>query len=696
MTLYILIYVCAIWFSLYGGYLVYKIYKNLFWFFFFLSTFFMSLWFVLFFMFFSGIESVEMLLLISRLCFWVWVLATYSLLFSLYFLNTWKNKIMDAKKKYWLIWFYIFILILYTGSDFIIESLHFSPSEMVYREKPWILFWFHFSLQTIFILSFVVLSFLKVKNQSYINRLRLRYILYSAYFLIFLVFIFQLVLPTFWIRLFEKELILFFLLFIMWVVYIIKRYYFTNIFYSIWKIIIGTLWIILSTTMVIIMNELYIMVDNWFWWVQLYYGPIIVSILFFIVFYKVLSFFFLPQATHLELEKSIKKLEKNISIIYNREDLDLYLQKELKVFFKINFCQLCIFQEWELSELKDFFEKDVWNKFFIHDIVFIEENKAKFDKNKITKNLHPESFLIFPLFNTLGINIWFLTFGKKIFWDFYDKAEIEIMQNFIFFLEYHLKYIQSFEKIQYLSINLDKKIDEKTMEYNHLINKQKEFISLVSHEIRSPIVSAIFQADSILDDIKAWEKNIKYLQSELKVLNSILVNIWELVNKLFSVQYYDTHNVTLYKQNIDIATLIKDEIEIQKHIHKNISFIDKIDRSIWLVKIDKVQFLQVIQNLLSNSIKFLPETQKIIEITAFIENNILVISIADNGNGFWQMNVSKIFEKYSIGKTSSLWLGLGLYLCKRIIEMHSGIISAGISEKFNWAEFTIKIPVVQE
>gem|GEM_PF-4057656 len=72
-------------------------------------------------------------------------------------------------------------------------------------------------------------------------------------------------------------------------------------------------------------------------------------------------------------------------------------------------------------------------------------------------------------------------------------------------------------------MNLDKKIDEKTIEYNNLINKQKEFIAMISHEIRSPVASAIFQADSMLDDIKTGD--IFDIKSELEILNSILIKI---------------------------------------------------------------------------------------------------------------------------------------------------------------------------
>ncbi len=59
------------------------------------------------------------------------------------------------------------------------------------------------------------------------------------------------------------------------------------------------------------------------------------------------------------------------------------------------------------------------------------------------------------------------------------------------------------EKLQDMNVNLDKKVDEKTIEYNDLINRQKEFISVISHEIKAPITNAVFQSDGILDDLES-------------------------------------------------------------------------------------------------------------------------------------------------------------------------------------------------
>jgi signal transduction histidine kinase len=88
-----------------------------------------------------------------------------------------------------------------------------------------------------------------------------------------------------------------------------------------------------------------------------------------------------------------------------------------------------------------------------------------------------------------------------------------------------LKHIEIYSEIQDLNINLDKKIDEKTIEYNNLLNKQTDFISMISHEIKSPLGSCIFQIDSIIDDLKSENCDKKYLLEELEILNTQLLNV---------------------------------------------------------------------------------------------------------------------------------------------------------------------------
>jgi len=78
----------------------------------------------------------------------------------------------------------------------------------------------------------------------------------------------------------------------------------------------------------------------------------------------------------------------------------------------------------------------------------------------------------------------------------------------------------------------------------------------------------------------------------------------EILTKLFSVEYYDVHSVSLFRENIDIYGLFDEEIKISMKANPKIHFINGIDRNIGFASIDKIQFRQVITNLVSNAIKF--------------------------------------------------------------------------------------------
>ena len=198
--------------------------------------------------------------------------------------------------------------------------------------------------------------------------------------------------------------------------------------------------------------------------------------------------------------------------------------------FKTGFCELRIFPiADEKSEMQRYFDSDITDKIFINDIVFIEEKMNTFDKQKFLEELPEKAFLILPLFDSESNNaLWFFSIGVKSFGDFYTIEEIDILREFVSFLELHLKYLKTYELLQDFTLNLDKKVDEKTIEYNTLINKQKEFISVISHEIKSPIANAIFQADSIMDDMRDESYPKESLKNEIEILSKELIKIGEL------------------------------------------------------------------------------------------------------------------------------------------------------------------------
>ena len=185
---------------------------------------------------------------------------------------------------------------------------------------------------------------------------------------------------------------------------------------------------------------------------------------------------------------------------------------------------------------------------------------------------------------------------------------------------------------------------------------------------------------------------IKELEKELKRLYAQLSRSSELVKKLFSVEKYDINKFSLFKEKINMYDFLKKEIYHFSKNHAAIDFHISIGKDIWYADIDQVQFRQVIDNLMNNAIKFVDlNNPKIAFIVTSNKKNIL-IQVEDNGKGFEWWNIENIFDKYFTEKTSSIWIGIGLYLCKRIVEFHEGKIKAGFSEKLGWAKFIINIP----
>ncbi|MDD2693846.1 MAG: ATP-binding protein [Candidatus Gracilibacteria bacterium] len=308
--------------------------------------------------------------------------------------------------------------------------------------------------------------------------------------------------------------------------------------------------------------------------------------------------------------------------------------------------------------------------------------------------ISPKYSLIFPLFDNKDNQLKGLfIIGFKPFGEFYTISEIRLLRDFVTFLELHTKYLKTYQQLQDFSQNLDKKVDEKTIEYNDLINKQKEFISMISHEIKSPIAGAILQVDSIMDDISDTQISRENVYEELEILNAQLVKVGDLLSKLFSVQYYDTRSVSLFKERIQIQNLLNMELDIYEKIHENVHFVRRIDSGMGFISIDKIQFQQVLTNLLNNALKFSQSDEPEIYIEAYVRDHQFHFAIEDNGKGFSDIDILTIFDKYTTGISGSAGLGIGLYLCKRIVEMHNGRISANNGTYFHGARIDIIIPV---
>lgn len=360
-----------------------------------------------------------------------------------------------------------------------------------------------------------------------------------------------------------------------------------------------------------------------------------IAILSFLFISKVLNRTLLGSVTRaVELKSRIHRLDEEISGITQEEELIAFLSDRVREIFKTDSFEIRRFHE-EYSELEYFFNTHTNEKIFINDVVFIEENAHKFDKEAMKSEFAPGQLIAMPISGVWrgnGLCYGVMVLGPKQFGDFYDTDEINILRGLSFSIGRQIKYIGMYHEIVDLSQNLDKKVDEKTIEYNELLNRQKEFISIISHEVKAPISNAIFQADSMIDDMEDERLSRETIISDMHILNEQLLRMGELVSRLFSMQYFETRSVQLFRESVHMGDFLKSEVAIYARTNEQIQFLCDISDEVESIQIDRIQFQQVISNLLQNAVKFsAAKPGARVRVSASISEQVLHISVEDEG-----------------------------------------------------------------
>lgn len=203
---------------------------------------------------------------------------------------------------------------------------------------------------------------------------------------------------------------------------------------------------------------------------------------------------------------------------------------------------------------------------------------------------------------------------------------------------------------------------------------KRDFYAMVSHDIRTPLssINGILQLvqrgrygdipDEVDDKLATAEKNVD--------------KILELVNKLLEIEKLESGNLELSRAEVKLSDLIAQSLESTgqfANAHKVELEANKTDLS---VNADSLYIGNVLTNLISNAIKFSPEKSKV-KIETKDLGEMVEVSIIDQGPGVPVRMQAQIFEKYQQAKTTrdrAKGFGLGLAICKSIVELHGGTI----------------------
>ena len=228
---------------------------------------------------------------------------------------------------------------------------------------------------------------------------------------------------------------------------------------------------------------------------------------------------------------------------------------------------------------------------------------------------------------------------------------------------------------------------EKTMES---VEERDLFISLASHELKSPLTTISAYADLIAKKINIRqfpsEKSVEVLTQEIKRLKHML-------NELLAIDQVKTGQLSYRWKEINILNTVKRAIINFKFSYPGYKVFleNNLNLKSRMIQGDTEKLQQVFTNLLNNAAKFSTKTTPIV-VALFSEGKYIHITVTDYGKGIRKNEQNKVFHEFFKAKGNRKeGMGLGLYIVKGIIEKHKGTIE--IYSRLNKGTImTVKLP----
>jgi signal transduction histidine kinase len=236
--------------------------------------------------------------------------------------------------------------------------------------------------------------------------------------------------------------------------------------------------------------------------------------------------------------------------------------------------------------------------------------------------------------------------------------------------------LNAYEEIKNRNISLHKIADQKDaqLKQSKLIDEKKtEFISVASHEIKTPmtVLKAYTQV------AKATKEPISdKLRGVLEKIDLQATKLMTLVQQLMDISRIENGNLQYNLKNADLNSFLLGQLVVMRQILPYHEIKETLGENV-IVNIDEIRLEQVFSNLIGNAAKYSENHTSISVATKLFENGQVCISIQDQGMGISSQNLESIFEKFyrtdDVIKSHS-GLGMGLFVTSKIVSDHGGKI----------------------
>jgi two-component system sensor histidine kinase VicK len=234
---------------------------------------------------------------------------------------------------------------------------------------------------------------------------------------------------------------------------------------------------------------------------------------------------------------------------------------------------------------------------------------------------------------------------------------------------------------------------------------QKEFINTAAHELRTPIMPILEEAEYIEHQFNDRKKKVVVENEQIALIIRNAKRLERLASDILDVSKIESQSLKLNKERFNLNNVLYDTIQDIQNRLANDNGLDSSAKLYYkpkdiIVEADKGRLTQVVSNILNNAIKFTQEGT--ITISIGLErkkeehnNQEIVVSIQDTGQGIDSEILPKLFTKFAT-KSETRGTGLGLFISKSIVEAHGGKIWAQNNPDGKGATFSFSLPIVNK
>jgi len=222
---------------------------------------------------------------------------------------------------------------------------------------------------------------------------------------------------------------------------------------------------------------------------------------------------------------------------------------------------------------------------------------------------------------------------------------------------------------------LYEEIQRANMKLTELDKMKSEFLGIVSHDFRSPLSSIMLAGRALLKNeaVQGAPRVKEYLHLIVNQANRLN----QLAEDTLSITKLETGQLSYFFKIVNIERLVQDAVALVKFSSKH-QFDCRIDPGVTFIKGDQSKLRQMLQNLVSNAVKYSPHGGKVMITAQDYSADQILISVSDEGIGIPREQVDKLFRKFSrvdSGQGREIkGAGLGLWICREIVQAHGGNI----------------------